>query len=191
MNTTDLFVELIITGIGALAWLILLFFSAFGVSSIEVDKLVSVPVLIPLLSLAYVLGIVIDRVSDSLFENLWGKKLFGQFYKNRTDYFDDRTYIYVHAAKLADLMEYGRSRMRICRGSALNAVLLLVSLNLFTWTQIADVALRWRISLFGSLFWIALACGTWFTWYRLTLNNHRRAKEQAEFLRALKADESK
>jgi hypothetical protein len=39
------------------------------------------------------------------------------------------------------------------------------------------------VSIFGSFLCIFLACGTWFSWYKLTLNDFRRVKEQANFLK--------
>lgn len=183
MSTTDLFVELIIIGMGSAIWIFFLITSIFGLSWIDSSKFLSLTTLIPFLSLTYVVGIVFDRIADTLFEWIWAKKLFRKYYENKDNFHDDRRIVYVHEGRLANLLEYGRSRLRICRGWALNSILILLTLNLFVWTRIPDFHLKIQMSLFGSFFCIFLICGTWFSWYRLTLNDFRRVKEQASFLR--------
>ncbi len=183
MSTTDLFVELVIIGMGSAIWIFFLVISIFGFSWVDSNKLLSLPALIPFLSLTYVVGIVIDRIADTLFEWLWAKELFRKYYENKDDFHNDRRIIYIHEGRLASLLEYGRSRLRICRGWALNSVLIFLTLNLFAWTKIPDFPLRIQVSIFGSFFCIFLSYGTWFSWYKLTLNDFRRVKEQANFLK--------
>ncbi|MBE9140044.1 hypothetical protein IQ254_23075 [Nodosilinea sp. LEGE 07088] len=183
MSTTDLFVELIIIGMGSAIWIFFLATSIFGFSWVDSNKLLSLPALIPFLSLTYVVGIVVDRISDTLFEWLWAKEMFRKYYENKDDFHDDRRIIYIHEGRLASLLEYGRSRLRICRGWVLNSALTFLTLNLFAWTKIPDFPLKIQVSIFGSLFCIFLSYGTWFSWYKLTLNDFRRVKEQANFLK--------
>jgi len=183
MGTTDLFVELIVIGMGSTVWIFFLIISIFGFSWVDFNKLFSLPALFPFLSLTYVLGIVFDRISDTIFELIWAKELFRKYYENKDDFHDDRRFIYIHEGRLANLLEYGRSRLRICRGWALNSVLILLTLNFFVWTKIPDSSLKIQVSIFGSFLCIFLACGTWFSWYKLTLNDFRRVKEQANFLK--------
>ncbi|MGF1568721.1 MAG: hypothetical protein ACFCVD_11745 [Nodosilinea sp.] len=183
MSTTDLFVELIIIGMGSAIWIFFLATSIFSFSWVDSDKLFSLPALIPFLSLTYVIGIVIDRVADTLFEWIWAKKLLRKYYENRDDFHNDRRIIYIHEGRLAPLLEYGRSRLRICRGWALNSSLIFLTFNLFIWTRIPGFHLKIQASIFGSLFCIFLSYGTWFAWYKLALNDFRRVKEQANFLK--------
>jgi hypothetical protein len=183
MGTTDLFVELIVIGMGSTVWIFFLIISIFGFSWVDFNKLFSLPALFPFLSLTYVLGIVFDRISDTIFELIWAKELFRKYYENKDDFHDDRRFIYIHEGRLANLLEYGRSRLRICRGWALNSVLILLTLNFFVWTKLPDSSLKIQVSIFGSFLCIFLACGTWFSWYKLTLNDFRRVKEQANFLK--------
>jgi hypothetical protein len=183
MSTTDLFVELIIIGMGSAIWIFFLIASIFGLSWIDSSKFLSLTTLIPFLSLTYVVGIVFDRVADTLFEWIWAKKLLSNYYENKDDFHDDRRIVYIHEGRLASLLEYGRSRLRICRGWALNSSLILLTFNLFAWTKIPDFHIKIQVSIFGSFFCIFLAYGTWFSWYKLTLSDFRRVKEQANFLR--------
>ena len=187
MSTTDLFVELIVVGIGAMAWLALFALAVFGTGWADADWLFSLPALVPLLALTYVVGIVVDRVTDVAFDRLWGRALYRRHYpghESRAAYYDDRRLIYMRAERLADLLEYGRSRLRISRGWAFNAAMLAVATNVFVWTRLEDAAVRAPISAFATVFWVALAVGAWYSWRRLDGNDYRRCREQAAFLRA-------
>jgi len=189
MSTTDLFVELIIIGMGAAIWLLLLSFSTFGYDWVPLEKVFSLAALIPFLSVVYVLGIVIDRIADTIFGKLWGSPLLKKVYRQEEKYLDDRRLIYVHPGRLGNLLEYGRSRLRICRGWTLNAVLILVSLNIFIWTRVAGNYWRVRLSIFGSLLLGLFAYGNWFSWYQLMLAYYNKIKQQAVFLRAIQSAE--
>ena len=169
MSTTDLFVELIIIGMGAAIWLLLLLFSAFGYDWVPLEKVFSLAALIPFLSVVYVLGIVIDRISDTIFGKIWAVSLLKKVYRQGEKYLDDRRLIYIHPGRLGNLLEYGRSRLRICRGWTLNAVLILVSMNIFIWSSVVDTTLQIRLSIFGSLLLGLFAYGNWFSWYQLYL----------------------
>lgn len=187
MSTTDLFVELIVIGVGAMAWLALLALSLFGTAWAEAEWLVSLPALLPMLALTYVVGIVTDRLADALFSRLWGDDVFAATYgagSPRKAYYDDRRVIYLHAERLAGLLEYNRSRLRIARGWAVNAALLLVTTLAFVWAQLPATLPRLALSGFAVAFWLALAVGAWYAWYRLEGNGYRRCQEQASFIRA-------
>ncbi len=190
MGTTDLFVELVIIGMGAAIWLILLVFSVFGYDWVPLEKVFSLAALIPFLSLVYVLGIVIDRIADAIFGKLWRRSLLKKVYGQEEKYLDDRRLIYIHPGRLGDLLEYGRSRLRICRGWALNSVLILISLNVFIWTRIADDNLRGKLFIFCSLLLCLFTYGNWFSWRQLSLTYYSKAKGQSTFLRATQSSGS-
>ena len=73
MTTTAIFAELLVTGLQAIVWLVLASLSVAGLTWIDVGtvatrfkdwaSLISVFVL----GFAYALGIIVDRVADSLF----------------------------------------------------------------------------------------------------------------------------
>ncbi|MFN8413695.1 MAG: hypothetical protein U0Z26_15035 [Anaerolineales bacterium] len=135
MGTTELFVELIVIGIGAVIWILLGTFSIFGYSWVPGEGFLSVPTLIPFLSLVYIVGIVTDRIADVLFEATV-PKLQKKYYSSSDNARDDRRLIYSKNEYLANLIEYGRSRLRICRGWAFNAAaLILISANFFIVTR--------------------------------------------------------
>lgn len=186
MNTTNLFVELIVIGVGATLWIVLLILSLFGYAWVPFDGLLSLPALIPILSVIYVLGIVVDRLADALFEQIWKEGLLAKVYMqaNRNDqYRNDRRLLYTESDRLADLLEYGRSRLRICRGWVVNSVLILVAMNLFIWLRLEPALPRLQVSLVGSGLLFLLILGLWLSWRHLVLTDYRKTKDQAQFLR--------
>ena len=183
MGTTELFVELIVIGVGAFIWIVLVTFSIFGYAWIPREELFSVSSLIPFLSLIYIAGIVTDRIADMLFERIWVPGLQKKHYSVSGNARDDRRLIYTQSEYLANLIEYGRSRLRICRGWAFNAILILVASNFFIYTQVSDPDVRMKLFI-----WINALVGfvtffSWLSWYQLMDTQYRRLKDDAKFLR--------
>jgi hypothetical protein len=73
MSTTNLFVELVVIGVAAVAWTCLLILTGFGHEWVPVDKLFSASTIVHLLALVYLLGIMSDRFSDTLLGPIWAK----------------------------------------------------------------------------------------------------------------------
>ena len=182
MSTTNLFVELIVIGVGAFIWLILLVFSMFGYAWVPMDSLQSIGASIPILAVVYVSGIISDRVADTVFEWIWSDDLRKPYFQDRREYYNARRIILTRSERLSDLLEYGRSRLRICRGWAFNSILIAICLNTFVWTKFSDKSFATSISVFGSISILVFALGAWFAWRKLTQNEYRKIKEQAEFI---------
>ena len=189
MGTADLFVELIVIGIGGVTWLLLLVFSAFGYDWVPVDEAFSLTALLPFLSIIYVLGIIIDRLADAAFDRLWDSSLRRKVYAQDAEYANDKHLIYIHPGRLGDFLEYGRSRLRICRGWTLNALLILVSLDIFVWTRVTGTS-RLRLTVIGSLALALFALWNWFSWRQLSLASYYKIKWQSGFLRAVQPADS-
>ena len=183
MGTTELFVELIVIGIGAITWIVLGTLSIFGYTWIPREELFSVPSLIPFLSLVYIVGIVTDRIADVLFEAIWVPKLQKKYYSSSTIARDDRRLIYSRNEYLANLIEYGRSRLRICRGWAFNAVLIMIAADFFIATQVAGRDLQIKLFIWVNLLVGFVAYFSWYSWYRLQDTQYRRLKDDAAFIR--------
>lgn len=137
MKTTNLFVELVVVGTGAALFVALLFYTFFGdhllfgqaLSSLaKPDDLASI---IPVLSFIYVLGIVTDKIAYRIFkgkEDSLRKKIFGDdgYYKKRHSLYTSE-----NTTQAIEAFEYGRSKVRICRGWTVNSVLLILALICF------------------------------------------------------------
>lgn len=182
MSTTNLFVELIVIGVGAVAWLILFVFSVFGFDWVPMDFMMSAVFAVPAMAVVYVMGIISDRVADYIFVWIWSDKLERPYFQNRKEYFDARRIILTHSERFSDLLEYGRSRLRICRGWAFNLIFITIGLNAFIWTNFAERPFAMNVSVFGSLSLLVIALGAWFAWRNLSQNEYRKIKEQAEFI---------
>jgi len=178
MSTTNLFVELLVIGVAAAIWVLLLVLASFGYSWVPVERILSPAALIPLLSLTYVLGIVTDRLADSLFELLWGRHIRASVYDDDTTYFHDRRSILARGSPSAELAEYARSRVRICRGWAFNLVFVIVAFDVFSLWRLSNHLLTTLLTLA-----LALLCGAcWFAWRTMKHIEYVKTKEEAAFL---------
>jgi len=180
MSTTNLFVELMVIGVGAFIWLAMFTFSVFGYSWVPIDRLLSPSAAVPILAVIYVLGIISDRIADEVFQWVWSDDLRGSYFQDRREYYNARRLILTRSERLSDLLEYGRSRLRICRGWAFNSILIAISLNTFLWTNLNDEPSIWSFSIFGSVSLLVFALAAWFAWKKLVQNEYRKIKEQAE-----------
>ncbi len=182
MATTNLFVELLVIGIGAGCWVGLLVLAAFGFEFTQSEPLNAYPVLVSLLAIVYLLGIISDRMADVVFDKCFSGPLRSRFFNQKREYQDARRLVFDSSDRLADMHEYGRTRIRICRGWSLNAVLIAVCLNVFLQTRCAETewfldATRWGTA--GCLL-LSLAC--WWSWRLLCMTEYLKIRENAEFL---------
>jgi hypothetical protein len=189
MSTTNLFVELVIIGIGASIWLTFTLLCVFGYAWIPLDwsnpvahleKIITVPALIPTLAVAYVFGIVVDRIADLTFQG-WDRKLRQKHFSQSVDYQRARTVIYDQSPSLRDWFQYGRSRLRICRGWTINSSLCIITTNAFIWMWLPADSPRLHLSLFGSVAFGILAVGALSAWYRLADGEYKRLWEEYSF----------
>jgi hypothetical protein len=188
MSTTNLFVELIVIGVGALIWVVLLILTLFGLNWLPYDALISPIYAIPLLAIIYVLGIISDRVADYVFSLLWTDDLRGSYFKDRKEYYHNRRIILVNSERLSDLLEYGRSRLRISRGWAFNLILVLISCNAFLWIHLYAMENILYVSILSSIILLLLIFASWFSWRSLVLNEYRKIKEQAQFIQSVQVN---
>lgn len=181
MKTTELFVELIVIGYGVIIWLIFLIMSIFGYSWLNLDYINSAQILLPSLIGAYVLGILIDRISDWIFRK-WEKNIRQNKLKNLKNCYPDfdyqraRTIVYDQSESLRSWFYYGRSRVRICRGWAINFFLMLINVNFFISFQCRNG--NYNISIFITLIFTLLWSITVFSWYRLTSSEYERLSQE-------------
>ncbi len=130
MNTTAVFTELLVIGLQAVAWIALAAasFLDFG-SAMSALRGWETLVTIVVLAIAYVLGVVVDRIADSLLGPL----------RNRASQRDPeqvgraRMHILRSASPLSSFLEYQRSRMRLMRGTTFNLAVALPIVNIFVW----------------------------------------------------------
>ncbi|WNZ25070.1 hypothetical protein HJG54_20940 [Leptolyngbya sp. NK1-12] len=202
MSTTSLFVELIVSGIGTVAWLILLFFSIFDYTWIPRQKLTGLLTLIPFLSLVYVLGIITDHLAHHLYKRIFHKFFCNLNKKFREQDFDQyksyeniksnneyveavKVYVYTHAAEnTMKRFEYDRSRLRIARAWGINFVFLAISTSIFAWTRLPQVAVSTKVAISTfSVFFCGLgAIFAFYTWRDLTKWEYDQLKRISNIL---------
>lgn len=204
MGTTNLFVELIVIGTGTAIWLVLLTLTFFGYEWVKLDKewMDSSFVAVFSLIIVYVLGILFDRFANSIFKD--DTRIGGRLYKlvfgkkkahkkppkpfeNYDEYDNTKAAVYSQLESLRDLYEYNRSRLRICRGWALNCVLIIVSLNLFIWTRLPQDYPRVRLSASASVLLLAMAFAAVQGWADLTANENKNLSLHKKIVDTLKS----
>lgn len=189
MNTTNVFVELLVIGLGpvAAAWLVLALVLHPGAVSPGqiIDAGASLVVFVPALGLTYVLGIVVDRIADRLFAG-WAAKLRHRHFDSDDAYHDARRTIVYHSEPMYRIRQYGRSRMRICRGWAVNAVLLVLPANLLVARVLSTGRTGALLLLDTSL--LVVFSGTVFSWRVLADGEYRKIRGGAVFIRGELAD---
>ncbi len=183
MNTTNLFVEILVIGTGITFGLVFLAMAVFGYDWLVLlsgsSPLVLGSILLPIV---YVFGLVGDRVSDTVFDQLFKDSLQARYFGDKKEDFNCRRFLYLHDGRLADLLEYGRSRLRICRGWAVLSVWILLTYDLFLYRQDVPNEVLPSLVVGGNLFFMILAILCWFSWRKLTLADYRKVQEQSEFL---------
>jgi hypothetical protein len=187
MNTTSLVVELVVIGAGAAVWVSLAVLAVFGTEwlhALAASRDLAIPVLLPALSFTYVLGILVDRLADGIFAGQAARLRAGWF-PQPEEYRFARTLIYVRSAALRDLYEYGRSRLRICRGWTVNALLILLSLNAFTARAITPGNTRFLLLLVGNVTFTLVALWAWHAWRGLVVREYLMLYEQRNVLSEL------
>lgn len=173
MGTTALFVELLVIRAGTTGWLAMLFVALFGDASLPKTIPESLPGLLILgAPFVYLLGILADRLADGVFEALFVRRARDPYFPVKEDYYLARRALLATASPMTELLEYGRSRMRICRGWTFNAVIALVPANMLLATS--EFGAKAWIATNVALFSLAVLC--WWCWHRLADTEYRRLK---------------
>jgi len=192
VSTTNLFVELVVIGMGSALWACLLCCTVCGYGWLNSVPLSPVLVL-PGLVVVYVLGIVFDRVSDWLF-GVWDDHLRVSIHGSVANYRRARILLYAEGSKAAcALFDYNKSRIRIARAWSLDLFLCAVTAPVFVSRQLDSIQTGKRIAVGTSLFlaFLVVAFLTLWAWYRLVSNDYERLRETGDYLEAHKCQENR
>jgi hypothetical protein len=185
MSTTNLFVELVVIGVGAMVWLILLTSAIFDFQWLQVKSEIFLALTVPLLSLIYLLGIILDRIADLSFEKIWSKKIRKSSYGGtEQNFYDDRRIVLSQQNLITERLLYAQSRARICRGWSLNALLIAFTFIVLMFSQFRSNSNFWGILIYGSVSLLTLSVVCWIAWRMLKYSDYIKTKEYAEFLRS-------
>jgi predicted RNase H-like HicB family nuclease len=125
-----LFVELIVIGTAPLLILALLAAALLGPEALFPGFALTPVQGLLLLPFAYVLGIVTDRAADAWFQRR-RSRIRSEFFASDKEIHEARRRILQDQGKVAEFMEYTRSRLRICRGWAFCGPTLLLAILVY------------------------------------------------------------
>lgn len=158
MTTTAVFAEIIVVGLEAEAWLALLILAIFGADWVDIGALDEWTALVTILVLAvaYVLGIIVDRVADTVVSPLGKRPASARTPasgKNGRDDdaggtgFQDKRLLILYKSGgdgMAKFLDYQRSRMRVARGTVLNTAIAIPAVVAFL-TAETDASFGWIV----------------------------------------------
>ena len=180
MQTTNLFVELLLIGFGAAVWMLqLLGFADIHFSDLTKtfpdQQIFWAGVGIAIL---YILGILTDRVADHLMDKKNRKILMKTYDGDYDQLLKDRAFLFKNSSTIVENLAYGRSRMRICRGWLFNLIPIII---------LGNIQLIGKISVgkvfFFNLFGVLFLFGFYFAWRKLTKKEYAKLKRTSEILR--------
>lgn len=178
MSTTNLFVELIVIGVGAAVWVVLLIAALFGYDTKWIEHWIGVgAVAVPALSFVYLLGIVTDKIADMVLHKLKVKQKIERSFNPPELYFSARKKCLVQGGYLAQQFEYNRSRQRICRGWIFNSLLSASSVVIFYLATGKYVGMSLGHVFGAVVLFIGTACGCWIAWDKLVETEIARLRD--------------
>jgi len=185
MSTTSVLIEHLLSGIQAMAWFTLLTLSIFGFEWIDPEKFKGFETALSFASLAiiYPLGVFMDNLSDTILSKRV-KKLKIRHIKN-----EKLNIGYVLDAASGPLREYFtyiRMKIRICRVTFLNFILITITLVFFTLIRLNSLV-NDSDSMISIVFW-EIATGLFiilfplWNWNAITNNYYEKAAKEIEKL---------
>jgi hypothetical protein len=185
MTTTQLFAELLVIGIGGVLWLGLAIASVFGYRFDKGLPQVDPLLIIALAGVAYLLGIVTDRLAYSVFGGIEKKNQAAVLGKSGlpTGRMIER-HILVSSDQLASQILYNRSRLRVCRAWILNFALITLVFTVWNLRVRVLSASQWL-----PLVMLGIVLGFLTAWTALTLSrdHYKNIGESYEFLKSSSA----
>lgn len=181
MKTTSLFVELLVIGTGAMIALALVLTSMIQLDTHWLSSTLedySLLVALFAFSFIYLLGIVVDRLADMLFDAR-SQQIKATVYKADENILADKINIYHNATPLVEMINYGRSRMRICRGWILNLLFIIIAFDGYCLlNQSGDI-----LSLIGiNVLALAFLYLLYICWKNLTIKEYSKIRTISDLL---------
>ena len=181
MTTTAIFAEILIIGLEATTWLCVLVAAIFGTRWIPWAKLENweTPISLFVLAFAYALGIIVDRVADSLFDPLDRRLRTGRDDKSPLPPVPEmRLCVLAEGEGMATFLDYVRSRVRVARSTAFNLFLLTLSvIILLRRMDPPGAASPGRLIVWVAVVGVGLAVAAVYAWARITKTYYWRLGE--------------
>jgi hypothetical protein len=185
MNASNYVIELLIAGICSFVWMIILLlifipeFELYILFDADSKLLISL-ILLPII---YIIGIIVDRLTDELFEYMF--PLRKKYFNNLNDHREALSLVYLHSDTLTKLYEYGRMRIRVCRSWIANGTLILISTEIYIWTSgsVFSISQKPALSLFIFILLSFLITGAFVAWKKLNIKEFKFLLLQNDLLR--------
>ncbi len=179
MATTVLIAEILIIGIQSLVWIACLVFALFDLSWFDLQVLNGWETLATLflLAIAYSLGVLIDRTSDSLFWRVDKHIRKKEIPKNFPAVWEMRLFITSKDAGIANFLEYVRSPLRIARSTTFNIALTIIASVILRVKILASdngIIYTDRVMIFILVVGVLLLIATFLSWKRFMETYYRR-----------------
>jgi hypothetical protein len=198
MNTTSIFVELVVIGLHTAIWVGLIILTFTGYQNLDPEKLFTLNLVLPVLAITYILGILMDRASDMILATQDDRLRSQNDFRGLPSFLSMRFYILSKSSDVYEQLEYTRSRLRIARASILNFAFTTVAVALFIWFQLGKaLTAEYRITvciagvLVGALLtWISYQ--SWavlsHTYTKNTIQAYTVLRDEADKAQAIKAE---
>jgi hypothetical protein len=183
MTTTAIFAEILIIGLEATMWLCVLVAAIFGTRWIPLARLENweTPISLFVLAFAYALGIIVDRVADSLFDPLDRRLRTSKGEKSPLPPVPEmRLCVLAEGGGMATFLDYVRSRIRVARSTAFNLFLLTLSVIILLRRMGAPAdgaANPGRLIVWVAAVGVGLVAAAVFAWARITKTYYWRLGE--------------
>jgi hypothetical protein len=175
MSTTLLFVEILLIGLQSGVWIIFLVLVLWGNDFLKLLENVwlsdvNIAIGLVIISFLYTIGIVIDRLADTIFER-WYSALKNKIFPNRkTPTQKMRFELSKSNPELSNNMYYARSRIRIARASAINFTLITTLSLIYVITRIPASTNRNTLAVYIVVIGAALTASIIWSWKKLSVS---------------------
>jgi len=176
MATTALIVDLLVVGVFATIWIGLLAFTFIDKLPLPWSFQTMSALLIPYLSVAYSLGVVINRICDQIFKPIEEKILKKESiqWKDKNEYVHARLVVFHKSQGLTAYIDKLWALIRIFRSTIVNSVFLTCAWILFIWWRQYWSKTTILLSSVGLLLLeIALLILLWRAWTKKTKHYHK------------------
>lgn len=197
MSTTLIFAEILIVGFLALVWFGLMLGALLGIYTVDLSCLKGWETIISVFAtaLAYTLGVLVDRLSDSMLYK-WDDSLRRGIITEGEDEYSVMRLVPASNKDyegMAKFLSYVRSRIRIARSTVLNIILIVLGVMVYVLFSGASAYYGWNetgIIILTSGFGLILAAGTLYAWKRMTISYYHRLKEANSIIGGLHSEQS-
>ncbi|RPJ79753.1 MAG: hypothetical protein EHM20_00435 [Alphaproteobacteria bacterium] len=181
MSTTALFIELLVIGLEALAWIALLigiFFGLDWITSLGVAfEKASGFTTVVVIGIAYLIGIIVDEICDALVSPWTNRIRSSVREKGHPEMWDMQSYVLTYSKEVTEQLGYVRSRIRITRSSIFNLGLIGILAIVFISKQVSiPVDAKSSLILFVAITSVVIVGMTIFVYWRTELSYWLRTR---------------